>query len=209
MNNDGDLVSMFLVMDVICVECRKAMKYQKHKFKLDDLSVESFCVYDDIVKDMLIQYKELWDEALYPVFFYSIKRHIEKKYHNYSLVMIPSSSKKVEQRGFDHLSRMLEVVNLNRYEVFRKNFHEQKHLSFEERMKNRDTMLTQISEIPNTPILLVDDMCTTGSSLLAAYQVLKSHKYPVKALTFCYHKELKNVGMLDNLKNIIHRRGGK
>jgi Predicted amidophosphoribosyltransferases len=191
MNYEADLVSMFVVNDNLCYWCRRQMKYKKVQFKLNELMVESFCVYQDISKEMLIQYKELFDEALYPLFFYPIRKYVKKKYRGYVIVDIPSHTNKVKQRGFNHLKRMLEVINLPQQTLFSKNILiEQKHLSFAKRQENSLNLLELIGKVPNKPILLVDDVCTSGATLLAAIEKIKGHRYPIKALTFSYHENL-------------------
>lgn len=71
---------MFFTKDVICDVCREKMSIVGHTFKLETLSCESVYVYDDVVKDMLVQYKELMDEALFPLFLYPFISYICKKY---------------------------------------------------------------------------------------------------------------------------------
>ena len=182
---------MFVISDNLCCDCRKQMKYKKVSIKLRDLSVESFCLYDGINRDMLIQYKELFDEALYPLFFYPIRKYIKKKYHGYVIVDIPSHKSKVDTRGFNHLNRMLEVIDLPHASLFVKtNLLEQKHLSLSQRLENKHHLVELVDVVPKAPILIIDDVCTSGSTLLAVYEKLKGHKYPVKALTFCYHESL-------------------
>jgi len=191
MNYEADLVSMFVVSDNLCYWCRRQMKYKRVQFKLDVLTVESFCAYEDITKEMLIQYKELFDEALYPLFFYPIRKYIMKKYRGYVVVGIPSHENKIEQRGFNHLERMLEVINLPQQSLFiKKNLIEQKHLSYTKRQENSQNLLELIDKVSSKPILLVDDVCTSGTTLLAAFEKIKGHSYPIKALTFSYHGNL-------------------
>ena len=98
---------MFITKDVICDVCREKMSIVGHSFKLETLSCESVYVYYGIMKDMLVQYKELMDEALFPVFLYPFITYIRRKYRGYTLVIAPSSNSALSKRGFRMLKRCL------------------------------------------------------------------------------------------------------
>lgn len=186
MNTEQDVVHIFYNWDVLCDDCRKQMSVAGMTFSLGGLSCESLYVYEGVVKDILIQYKELMDEALYPVFLYPYIQYLRKKYKGYSLVVVPSSDSAYKRRGFSHVEKMFGVLGLPIVNVFSKDEIVQKKVTFKERTKIQGHIHMD-GKIPQTPLLIVDDMCTTGSTLLAVYEHLKEHPYPVKALTFCCH----------------------
>ena len=177
---------MFVNTDVICLKCRNEMVISGGRFVLDTLSCESLYVYEGIVKDMLVQYKELMDEALYPLFLYPWIRYIRKKYRGYTLVLAPSSLLAYKRRGFSHVEKMFSVLGMDMVCPFMKDEVEQKHRSMSNRSRIYDE-IHLVDDVPNTPLLLVDDICTTGSTLQAMYQKLKKHPYPVKGLVCCCH----------------------
>ena len=71
---------MFLNTDVICDECRCELHSQYNHFFLKDLSCVGWYVYDGMAKDVLLQYKEFMDEALFPIFLYPYRQYLRKKY---------------------------------------------------------------------------------------------------------------------------------
>lgn len=181
-----DLLHMIVNTDVICDECRMKMKSCYQCFKLDDLSCEGFYVYDGLVKDMLLQYKEFMDEALYPVFLFPYIRYLCHKYQGYTLVILPSSASAYRRRGFSHVEKMFSILGMSMICPFVKDEVEQKHRSVLER-RNIKEFIHLVEDLPSTPLLLVDDMCTTGSTLLAAYNLIKNHPYKLHAVVCCYH----------------------
>lgn len=186
MKFEQGLIQMFVNTDVICDVCRSQMCVAGTTFLLEDMPCESLYVYDGIVKEMLIQYKELMDEALFPLFLYPYLSYIRKKYRGYTLVIAPSSLSALEKRGFSHVDKMFGVLGMDMVSIFEKDEFEQKHKSLYQRQEiEKHVHLTK--ELPNTPLLLVDDVCTTGSTLLAMYHQIHNHKYPVKALVCCCH----------------------
>ena len=101
---------MFITKDVICDVCREKMSIVGHSFKLETLSCESVYVYDGIMKDMLVQYKELMDlsnklEELYklkaddgytivvPSSYNNLKKQVEKKVYALSNAMASNGSR--------------------------------------------------------------------------------------------------------------------
>ena len=84
--NRESLYSIFIEKDKLCPVCRSLIKNNHRIFIRDDIKIESFYVYDSLFKDLLLQYKECYDEALKEVFLYGIKEKIKLKYHDYKIV---------------------------------------------------------------------------------------------------------------------------
>ena len=64
----GSLADMFSTNDCLCDECRQAMNFRPRIIKAGNLHVLSLYPYEGLVREMMIQYKEKYDEALFPVF---------------------------------------------------------------------------------------------------------------------------------------------
>lgn len=104
-------------------------------------------------------------------------------FENFTLVPIPLSSTRQRWRGFnqsqiicDRLSEALNLPVLNAIERH-KNTKTQKDLKREERIINLSNAFSLSPNskfsIPNSKFLIVDDVTTTGSTLLEAVKVLK------------------------------------
>ncbi len=162
---------------------------KKIRFRLDGVEVTSFHEYDEHISKLLILYKEHLDEALAPIFFEKYKKMMNKKYKGYTCIPLPSSSEKVAQRGFHHLHRMIESLDLKMVDILVKTKNvKQAKLSKEER--KRIDMIFEIkenSECSFDKVVLIDDVCTTGASLKAAIALLRPHCKYLCAVTFAYH----------------------
>lgn len=177
------LSSLFLEEDCLCYKCRNALKVKREYLNIDGLKIECFYEYDGIFKSMLIQYKECYDEALAPIFLYKLKEYIELKYHNYQILFVPSSKSKIEERGFNHLELIFKDVKLNRVKgLYAKEDLIQEGKSVDERKMMLDNYLYRGDKL--NKVLIIDDVLTTGSSVLGVYKAIKPYcNGKIKALS--------------------------
>ena len=171
----GNIYEMFIEEDCLCQQCREKMEYRKLEWEIKGLKVEALYPYKEEGRSMLLQYKEAYDEALYPLFLDKHVKELKKKYEEYTLVPIPSSKEAYEKRGFDHVRKMFSPLN-KEYEDYLENTGEiaQKNLS----LKDREVKHIRIKKnkiIKRRKYLLVDDLITSGNTLLQAYQCLRKY----------------------------------
>lgn len=186
---ENDLLSMFYVDDVICSKCRDCLKYKPISFNLNGLKVNSLYPYDGHVRELLIQYKESKDEALFPIFLWPHINKLRKKYKSYTLIPVPSSSERNKDRGFKTVEEIFGCLNLEFADVLEKTSNvNQKHLHQSERHKIKSYIRFKDTCLHGKKILLVDDIVTTGETLKACYKLLKPHCKELKALTIAYTK---------------------
>jgi competence protein ComFC len=189
LHHDATIFSVFDDQQVLCLTCQKKLNYKKVEFQIDGIDVVSYVEYDEHISQLLILYKEYFDEALAPVFFRKIKKKIEMDFKGFVCVPLPSSTEKVAQRGFHHLHRMIDSLNIEMKDVLQKTKNvKQARLSKEERTKI-DTVFEIKKDMVHTfeNLVLIDDVCTTGASLKAAISLLLPHCKNLRAITFSYH----------------------
>ena len=175
------LYHLFIEDDLLCLDCRKELALKIRHYKLEDLDVEYFYDYDSLFKTLMLQYKECYDEALAKVFLYKIDVYIKLKYWDYKIIYVPSSKKKLSERGFNHLKLIFDPLNMK--EVIGLN-------SKEELIQEGKSLIERKKMIGNyyykgenlKKVLIIDDISTTGSSLLAVKKALDGHYDKIKAL---------------------------
>ncbi len=179
--NRYSLYDLFVESDLLCLKCREKMIVNRRNFVVEGIKCESFYDYDSLFKTLLLQYKECYDEALKDVFLYKIDVYIKLKYYGYKVVYVPSSKRKLDKRGFDHLRLIFEPLGFKEAGklILKEDLiQEGKNLKERERMKNN--YLFNGSHYKK--ILIIDDVCTTGSSIIGAYNALKDYGDEIKAL---------------------------
>ena len=177
-----DFKNIFMEEDSLCIECRKKLKLNRKYVDLGPIKVETLYDYDQgIYKELLIQYKECFDEALSSVFLYLLKDYIKLKYHGYSILYVPSSKQKLETRGFNHLELIFKPLGFKDVKglKMRENLYQEgKNLA--QRKAMIDNYIYEGERV--NKVLIVDDVLTSGSSLLGAYNAIKPYSNKIKAL---------------------------
>lgn len=200
---EGNINEIFTVNDVLCSKCRYDLKYYPQNIFIGDLKVYGLYRYEGLCRELLIQYKEYNDEALYPIFLYSHIEYLKIKYHDYYLIEIPSNEKSLKRRGFKHVNKIFSLLNLPFIDaLYNDSTYQQKELSYEERKKIKAHIHTKINlkELNDKKILLVDDIITGGSTLSAAYNILKGNCRHIEGLVVAYNERY-----LSEWKKIIYK----
>ncbi len=170
--------------DCICEGCRQKMRKIQHLFLWEGVSLDALYYYDTYLEGLFFQYKECRDIALYPIFLQPFMKRLNKQYASYTLVYIASHEKKTKERGFHALEKMSAALTMNKMHLFEKRKeYKQSAQTFEGRKKiNEVLFLKKGVTLPNTKILLFDDVCTSGATLKRALTLLKNHKHEIAIL---------------------------
>ena len=176
----GTIEEILFGDDLLCSNCRSKWVENKKDIKLGPYIVKSSWEYNDAFRSTLIQYKECYDEALKDVFLYPVRKKLRHYLRGYTLILMPSTKERLEERGFSHLKFMFSSLKLPMLEPFITESN-QKGKTLKERKEIGKTMYLKENIHLPYKIVLVDDVYTTGSTLRAALSNIdiKAHKIKI------------------------------
>ncbi|MCQ5122661.1 ComF family protein [Massilicoli timonensis] len=184
------LCSYLFSKEVICHVCKETYFHCIYqKLTLSQYPMWALYTYDDALESLIYRYKEQRDIALAPVFLHDFRHKIERRYAAHTIVTMPSSEAKIKERGFHHLEEMLKEIRLPICPCLRKTA----PIKQAKQGKKRRLEIAAYIELdpnlalPDTALLLFDDVCTSGSTLRAACELLKQHPYPIEVLVLSVH----------------------
>ncbi len=165
-----------------CLVCNKRLNHEA-KCQLHSQLIEkliSFGVYEESkLKEKILKAKNYG----YSEVFFDLGRVVGNLIKNfdlsdYTLAYVPLTSRKYFERGFNQAEVLAlgikEILNLPLYSGIKKikETKDQSELSFEERKTNLQGAFSLISP-PPPKVILIDDIKTTGQTLLEISKILK------------------------------------
>ena len=145
----------------------------------------AYCVYDEHIKGAILAFKKERCGNSYYAFACGIAAAVGKSPFagNIDIIVpIPSSKKSMKERGYNQTEliakelRFLLGIPYSNILVKTKDTKVQKRLGMRERVENvigAFAVDPKASDIAGTRLLVIDDVCTTGSTLSEAARVLK------------------------------------
>lgn len=195
----------FLLNNVdICNECFNECKPTFKKFLFHNYEVLSIYEYKNLIKEKLFVFKGCFDYELYSIFLYQFSYELNLKYRGYYVVYIPSNKSDDKKRGFNHVREMFGFLKLKELDLLEKSkLNKQAKNSYKERKRNEKTLILKRNvDLKGKKILIVDDVITTGTTLLSAITLLKKlNPKIIKVLTMS--KTEFNVKNLNNSVDIV------
>lgn len=159
----------------ICSKCLLSLKPIFKTFKIDEYKALSLYHYDESTKSKIFQLKGCGDIELAQIFVKPYGLELNARFHDYTLVCLPSFEGDNQKRGFNHVEEMFNCLKLKKCDCLRKTEHyKQSDQSYKKRHEvSKYIALKENIDLANKKILLVDDICTTGSSLRAALNLIE------------------------------------
>lgn len=181
---DGSLYDMLLNDDGLCCACRQAWRRWRRKTMLESFPVHGIWTYNEAFAQALFQYKECHDEALAAIFLKPFALRLHWRYRGYTLLLMPSTQRKRNERGFDHLALLFSTLHLPMLTPFYKT---DDSVQKEKNRLQRQQIITTIRRDQSIPlprkILLCDDVMTTGATLKGALRTLEPGRHRIRILT--------------------------
>lgn len=190
---DIDNVDLFIFINKnpsLCKNCIATFEPKFYSFKVDGIKVLALYDYDDLFKELIYKFKGCYDYELHPIFLEQYKRELKLLYHGYKIIPAPSYKDDDRKRGFNHVIEIYKSLGLEIVEAFEKTekFKQADH-NFKDRKKIKNYIKIKETISPNSKILLVDDIYTTGSTLKTMISLLKdSGIKTIKGLVLCKTK---------------------
>ncbi len=179
---DENDISNLIGDNIICRSCKEQFVKMDTIYRLDKDWIVLY-EYNEFLERLLFRYKEQRDVELARVFFFYHIEKIKKLSNHYTICVMCSSDKNRYIRGFEPIIQMLEVHGIKVYSPLYKIKHikqssknKQERKEIQKYIKRKDYY-----ELPNKPILLIDDVLTTSNTLRRGIELLE----PEKVLVLC------------------------
>ncbi len=161
--------------------------------------------YEDSFAQMLLQYKDGFDEALAPVFLFPYRRRLRLQFRNSLLLCAPSSRSILQKRGFFPVKQLFAPLGLPMEACFDKQ--DEQRQRFLNPAARKQLQIKLLYPLPKQArLVLIDDVVTTGSTLLAMQAQLDR---PAEALVLAIHPLLlarKNDRFRQGWKTILKKK---
>ncbi len=179
------------VEEIICHECLILnLDLAKIQF-IQGIPILTMTNKDITFSKLITSYKDEGVSNLVQPFsrIISVGLRFFSKHQQVKVVNVPSANKALQKRGFDPISLMTETACLlagkrfiyeNRLLVNRRERNDQASLNFKQRTLNMENAFkASFAEIK--PVIIVDDLITTGSSITQSIYALRAKKINIKA----------------------------
>lgn len=188
----------------ICNECLNKYKPTFKKIIFHNYELLSIYEYKDLIKEKLFTFKGCFDYELYSTFLYQYSFELNLKYRGYYVVFVPSNKKDDLKRGFNHVREMFSFLKLKELDLLEKSkINKQARNTYKERKKSEKSLvLKQKINLEGKKILIVDDVITTGTTILSAINLINELK-PKKIKILTMSKTEFNVKNMNNSVDIV------
>lgn len=174
--------------DPLCAKCRNLLKPLRKTVCIQGLRVYGLYQYNEAFSKMIVQYKDCFDEELKDIFIYPYRIQLKMKYRHCLFLPAPSSNEKIAERGFYHVEKMFESLNLPVENCFIKtrNF---KQAALKKAEREEVKKYIELSRLPSRKkkLVLVDDVLTTGSTMLTMLEQLNQKGLDAVGLVMAIH----------------------
>ena len=168
----------------LCNKCFNKLNVIYEKYKINDIKTLSIYSYDGLVKELIYQFKGLYDYELKDIFLEYFIDDLEFKYLGYTLTYAPSSKEDDTKRGYNHVKEIFSCLPNKKVKLFiKKDNYKQSDIKYKDRNKIIDHIALVKENLKGIKrVLIVDDVLTSGNTLKACASLL--YKEGIKDIQF-------------------------
>ncbi len=151
--------------------------------------------YNDFFRKILYQYKGQNDIELANVFFSVYIQKIRRMYHDYIVVVVPSSNIQNDIRGFAPMYEIAKTLGLPIFlGLYKSKDYKQSDQAYSNRVNiNEIIHITNIDEIKGRKVLIIDDVMTSGNTMKRCISLVeKANPKTIQLLVLSISKKHKN-----------------
>jgi predicted amidophosphoribosyltransferase len=179
------------IEEIICYECLISnLKLAKIQY-IQNIPILTMTTKGETFTKLITSYKDEGVSNLVQPFskMLSVGLKYFSQHQQVKVVNIPSTEKAIQKRGFDPISLMTETACLEagkrfiyekRLLVNRRERSDQAGLNFQQRKINMEKAF-KANFYENKPVIIVDDLITTGTSITQSIFALRAKKINIKA----------------------------
>ena len=168
----------------LCSRCRRYWNPHIYRRTISGLTIYSAIEYSPIAQKVVLGAKEsgyrICDDLIVEALKHSLK-YFSREIGNATLVPIPSKQSAQRKRGRDFIAAMTSRVETANQSALRvsKRVRDQSQLSVDQRARNVQGAFEVIS-VPIGDVILIDDIVTSGATLLEARRAFARRGVRVK-----------------------------
>lgn len=173
-------INWWIKPDGLCLKCRQLMLPKWVVYKKLEMSITSLYRYDGLGRDLLLSFKDSKDIWLKDVFLNPVYLRFLVMYYGYTIVLCPSTE---VSRGYRPNLKLVEDLGMNIVpDVFEKLMpYKQSEMSLDMRKDvGLYIGLKNVDAIRGKKVLLFDDVCTSGHTLRACYELIVGEVSQIK-----------------------------
>lgn len=172
--NEQNINSLLSYEETLCYNCRNKLKVNYKHQRLNKYTLYSFYEYNEHIRTIILKIKVQKDLALTKVLLKPFIWFLKIKFVFYRKTIAPSTNTSDLERGFNHVEEICKSSGIRVEKLFIKTSEwKQSDKNFKERSLVKKHISITKQKLAKR-YLIIDDIVTSGNTLIACADLLKS-----------------------------------